>query len=165
MEFLLDDAYFGFARDLLFDAPQDGKNYGSVAIALVAPWSRGNVTIVSPDTSVNPAVDPNYLVDRRDQEVAVQAFKRTRAVFATSAIKPVLLGEEVFPGKNISTDAEILNFIRESALEVYRVSATCKMGRRSDRMAAIDTKASVYGVKRLRVVDASSFPFLPPGHP
>lgn len=32
-------------------------------------------------------------------------------------------------------------------------------------MAVLDNKARVYGVQNLRVVDASSFPFLTPGHP
>lgn len=36
---------------------------------------------------------------------------------------------------------------------------------RSDPMAVLDSRARVYGVQRLRVVDASSFPFLVPGHP
>lgn len=31
--------------------------------------------------------------------------------------------------------------------------------------AVVDSKARVYGVSKLRVVDASAFPFLPPGHP
>jgi choline dehydrogenase len=39
------------------------------------------------------------------------------------------------------------------------------MGKLSDPMAVIDTKARVIGVKGLRVVDASSFPALIPGHP
>ena len=39
------------------------------------------------------------------------------------------------------------------------------MGKVDDPMAVIDSQARVIGVQRLRVVDASSFPFLPPGHP
>jgi hypothetical protein len=39
------------------------------------------------------------------------------------------------------------------------------MGRPDDLMAVIDSKARVIGVQNLRVVDASSFPLLPPGHP
>lgn len=39
------------------------------------------------------------------------------------------------------------------------------MGPASDSMAVVDSHARVYGVQRLRVVDASAFPFLPPGHP
>lgn len=32
-------------------------------------------------------------------------------------------------------------------------------------MAVVDSHARVYDVHGLRVVDASAFPFLPPGHP
>lgn len=44
-------------------------------------------------------------------------------------------------------------------------AATCKIGTANDSMAVVDTSMKVYGIKKLRVVDASSFPFLPPGHP
>lgn len=40
-----------------------------------------------------------------------------------------------------------------------------KMGKKSDPLAVVDNKARVFGVSNLRVVDASSFPLLPPGHP
>jgi choline dehydrogenase len=39
------------------------------------------------------------------------------------------------------------------------------MGRSSDPIAVVDSKARVFGVQGLRVVDASSFPLLVPGHP
>ena len=39
------------------------------------------------------------------------------------------------------------------------------MGKPGDKMAVLDSEARVYGTQNLRVVDASSFPFLPPGHP
>jgi choline dehydrogenase-like flavoprotein len=39
------------------------------------------------------------------------------------------------------------------------------MGVESDEMAVVDSHARVFGVSGLRVVDASAFPFLPPGHP
>ena len=39
------------------------------------------------------------------------------------------------------------------------------MGKANDPMAVIDSKARVYGLDGLRVVDASAFPLLPPGHP
>ena len=38
------------------------------------------------------------------------------------------------------------------------------MGVPSNPNAVIDSKARVYGAKNLRVVDASSFALLPPGH-
>lgn len=40
-----------------------------------------------------------------------------------------------------------------------------KMGTSDDTSAVVDSRARVFGVTGLRVVDASAFPLLPPGHP
>lgn len=83
-------------------------------------------------------------------------------------MQKVIVGSEIYPGMQVQTDEEILNTIRLSFNTVYHSAATNKMGREGDPnhpMAVIDSKCRVYGVERLRVVDASSFPFLPPGHP
>ncbi len=39
------------------------------------------------------------------------------------------------------------------------------MGKAGDPDAVVDSRARVYGVRGLRVVDASAFAILPPGHP
>ena len=163
-EHLFLDGYFGYANDSS-GAPTDGRNYVSSSTALTNPFSRGNVTIRSDDTSVHPVVSPNWLLDPRDQEVALAAFKQARAVFTTNSTEDIVIGDEVFPGLNVSSDAQVLNLIQQSAAASYHASATCAMGMPNDPMAVIDSKARVYGVQGLRVVDASAFPFLPPGHP
>ena len=164
IEFLFLDAWSGFSRDLIFGTPRDGKNYASSIAGIVAPFSRGNVTIGSNNTADNPIVSPNWLLDPRDQEVAIAAFKRVRSVFTTNAMKPVIIGGEAFPGGN-KTDAEILTIIQQSCSTIYHAAATCAMGKSIDPMAVVDSQARVIGVSGLRVVDASAFPFLPPGHP
>lgn len=142
------------------------RNYASILATLTNPFSRGNVTIRFNDTGLHPVVSPNWLVDRRDQEVAVAAFKQARAVFTNnSATAPIVIGSEVFPGLNVSTDAQILEFIQQNAATDWHPSCTCAMGLANNPMAVLDSKARVYGVKGLRVVDASAFPVLPPGHP
>ena len=50
-------------------------------------------------------------------------------------------------------------------MTVWHASCTCAMGKKSNPNAVIDSTAKVIGVSNLRVVDASSFPVLPPGHP
>ncbi|KAH8672149.1 hypothetical protein BGZ60DRAFT_527574 [Tricladium varicosporioides] len=158
-EHLFLDASFG-------GTPNDGRQYVSSSAALTTPFSRGNVTITSDDTSDYPVVNPNWLSDPRDQEMAVAAFRQARAVFTNNTgTKGIVLGAEVFPGLKVSTDAEILAVIQASAAPSYHAACTCKMGLRSDPMAVLDSKARVYGVTGLRVVDASAFPVLPPGHP
>jgi choline dehydrogenase len=145
--------------------PKDTNSYSSLIGALVSPLSRGYVTIASNDTSDLPIFNPNWLSHPTDQEVAVQAFKRCRDVFATSAIQPILIGEEFVPGAAVQTDEEILAFLKLSASTVYHASCTCKMGVKDDPMAVIDSHAKVFGTNNVRVVDASSFPMLLPGHP
>ena len=41
---------------------------------------------------------------------------------------------------------------------------TGAMGRGPDTGAVVDTHGKVFGVSSLRLVDASTFPLLPPGH-
>ena len=163
-EHLFLDGYFGYANDSS-EAPTGGSNYVSSSTALMKPFSRGNVTIRSTDTSVNPVVNPNWLSDPRDQEVAVAAFKQARSVFTNNATKAIVVRDEAFPGLEVASDAKILRLIQESAAASYHGSGTCAMGRANDSMAVLDSSARVYGVEGLRVVDASAFPVLPPGHP
>jgi choline dehydrogenase/5'-oxoaverantin cyclase/versicolorin B synthase len=72
---------------------------------------------------------------------------------------------EAFPGANITTDAQILDVVKASANPVYNPAGTNKMGRANDSTAVVDSTGRVLGVSRLRVIDASIFPFLPPGQP
>lgn len=75
----------------------------------------------------------------------------------------IVTGSEIFPGANITSDRDLMAAIQRSGQTVWHASATNKMGRDNDSMAVVDSKARVMGVKGLRVVDASAFPFLPPG--
>lgn len=137
-------------------------NYGAVGAAIVAPFSRGNITIKSADANDAPVINPNLLGDPIDVEVALAAFKRVRKVWAAT---DVVIGEEYLPGSSVSTDEEIISYIRSHAMTVWHPSCTCAMGKADDPQAVVDSKGRVYGVSNLRVVDASIFPHLPPGHP
>ena len=162
IEYLVLDAYFG---DGSSSTPKDdGAQYVAASVGLVATFSRGNVSIRSADTAVNPVINPNWLSDARDQDMAIAAFRRGRQLFATKAIQPVVLAE-VFPGSNATTDREILEIVKSSANSVYNPAGTNKMGQINDTMAVVDSQGRVIGVSGLRVVDASIFPFLPPGQP
>ncbi|KAJ0373246.1 hypothetical protein COL922a_014280, partial [Colletotrichum nupharicola] len=88
--------------------------------------------------------------------------KRLRAAWEATGIA---IGEEYRPGPDVQTDAEILEFIRETVVPVFHAAGTCAMGKESDPMAVVDATGKVFGVQNLRVVDASIFPTLPAGHP
>ena len=163
VEYITTSAFFG---DLSTGAqPIDGYNYATISTALVAPYSRGNVTINSADMAKPPVINPNWITDPEDQKIIVAGYKRARQLFNTHAMAPVLIGAENFPGVSVQTDAQILDTIQRTFITVFHASCTCKMGQASDPAAVVDSKAKVFGVKGLRVVDASSFALLPPGHP
>ena len=165
VEYISGAGFVGDFSNFLLVQPSDGRQYATILNVLNAPLSRGNVTISSDSTADLPVINPAWLTDPADQEVAVAAYKRVRQVFASSGLAPIVAGPEAYPGPEVQTDAQILEAVKNSLMTLWHPACTCKMGRASDPMAVLDSKARVRGVSGLRVVDASSFPILPPGHP
>ncbi|KAL4982549.1 hypothetical protein BDW68DRAFT_195212 [Aspergillus falconensis] len=165
VEYMSGAGYVGSFTGLMSTQPKDGYQYGSILGILITPTSRGNITLVSADTSDAPIINPNWLTTTSDQEAAIAIFKRIRDIFTSDGMAPVIIGDEYYPGNGTQTDAEILSFIQKNVMTLWHPSCTNKMGTEDDPAAVVDSKARVFGVGRLRVVDASSFPFLPPGHP
>ncbi|PVI03956.1 GMC oxidoreductase [Periconia macrospinosa] len=138
---------------------------GVISATLLTPLSRGNVTILSSSISDPPVINLGWLTDPADGETLVAAFKRVRETWNSSAIVDIVAGPEIVPGATVTSDADILNFIRQSAQPIWHASSTCAMGKKDDSGAVVDSKAKVFGVKGLRVVDNSVTPFSVPGHP
>ena len=138
---------------------------GVISATLLTPLSRGNVTISSASISDPPVINLGWLTDDADGETLVAAFKRLREAWDSSAIANITVGPEIVPGDTVSSDADILSFIRQSAQPIWHASSTCAMGKAGDKGAVVDSKARVFGVKGLRVVDNSITPFSVPGHP
>ncbi|KAL8866246.1 MAG: hypothetical protein Q9174_006414 [Haloplaca sp. 1 TL-2023] len=137
----------------------------AMATALVAPLSRGNVTIASASMSDNPIINPAWLTNSVDQQLAIQTFKRHREFWRASTAANITLGEELLPGAAVQTDEQILAFIMASLSPIWHAAGTCKMGKPTDQYAVVDSRFKVMGIKKLRVVDASVMPRLVPGHP
>ena len=71
-----------------------------------------------------------------------------------------LIKREIIPGPNVCTRDEIRTFVRDEAWG-HHASCTCKIGASDDPTAVLDSSFRVRGVKNLRVVDASVFPYIP----
>ncbi|KAL8706998.1 MAG: hypothetical protein Q9201_000046 [Fulgogasparrea decipioides] len=163
LEFLPVTGTLSSQRNYKMEDPKNGQNYASIFTALVAPLSRGNITLNSATMANSPLINPNWLTHPADVELAIAGFKRQRDFWRQLA--NVTVGPEKIPGTMVQTDAQILNFIGEALAPVWHAAGTCKMGQRSDAMAVVDSSNKVLGVQNLRIVDASVFPLLPPGHP
>ena len=78
-------------------------------------------------------------------------------------MQPILAGLETFPGSHVTKHEDITAM--HSASSIDDAASTCAMGKSNDSNAVVASQARVFGVKGLRVADASTFRFLPPGHP
>lgn len=166
LEYVSLNGYLGWNNDSRGGSPNDGYNYATLAVALASPFSKGSVTIVSNDTFVHPKLDPKFLSEQADIEVALAGYKRVRQFWQTTTMQQFLVDtEEKFPGRLVQNDDDIISIIKQSYHTTNHGSCTAAMGRPENPMAVVDAQARVYGVQNLRVVDASAFPLLPPGHP
>ncbi|KAI5369186.1 putative glucose-methanol-choline oxidoreductase, FAD/NAD(P)-binding domain superfamily [Septoria linicola] len=145
--------------------PPDQRNYAGFLAGLTAPLSRGEVSISTSDMADPPIIDPQWLNHPADQEMAVAALRRMSQLLSTNAMQQIATEGRSFPDASVTSYEDLLTAVRSQAGSFAHAAATNKMGRPSNSMAVIDSKAKVYGVQNLRVVDASAFPFLPPGQP
>ena len=163
LEHIFTSAVLGYNRNYLHEDPVDGQNYASVVTAMNAPLSKGTISISSSKMSDPPLIDFGWLTNPTDREIAIGAFHRNREIWA--ALKETTTGPEKVPGPEYQSDEQILEFVQKGLAPVWHASATCKMGRKGDKYAVVNNRAKVFGLRGLRVVDASAFPFLLPGHP
>jgi choline dehydrogenase len=124
--------------------------------------ARGSVKIKSPDPTVHPALRFNYLSTAQDRREWVEAIRCARNILNQSAFSELNAGE-TSPGPSIETDQEILEWVAKDAETALHPSCTCKMG--IDDLSVLDpTTMNVHGLENLRVVDASSMPYVTNGN-
>ncbi|HLK57393.1 MAG TPA: GMC family oxidoreductase N-terminal domain-containing protein [Chthonomonadaceae bacterium] len=133
----------------------------SILPGVVRPLSRGWIRLASADPLEHPLVNPNYLGVQSDADRLAQGVKLAREIFATKAFSQ-WVKQEVKPGPETATDAQVMEFTRNTADSYHHQAGSCKMGK--DAMAVVDPQLRVYGVEGLRIADASVFPQVPSGN-
>ena len=90
-------------------------------------------------------------------ESVVEGIEFVRRITARA---PLLIKQEIIPGKSVNSREQLKDFIKNEAWG-HHASCSNKMGPKDDKMAVVDSKFRVYGTKNLRVVDSSVFPYIP----
>ena len=165
LEYFTLPSWVGDFQDPTQGGPTDGYQYATLMAVNIAPMSRGSISISSASMKDQPLINLNWFTNQTDIEVVTAGFKRLRNIFESSAMRPITIGPEYYPGASVTSDAQIMQYIRRAFNTMYHAAASNKMGKPDDRYAVVDSKGRVYGTKKVRVVDASAFPFLPPGLP
>jgi choline dehydrogenase len=131
------------------------------AICPVKPDSRGTVMTKSADPFERPAIRPNYLSARSDQELLARGLRMVRQIFAQAAMTPYSV-RELLPGSAVQSDDELLAFARQYGTTIYHPVGTCRMG--EDPASVVDSRLRLRGIAGLRVIDASIMPTLTTGN-
>lgn len=135
----------------------------TIGVVLLQPKSIGAITLRSADPFAPPRIDPSYLTDPDgdDMRLLVIGTKLASRVMRSSALAS-FAGAPMLPDRELGTDHDVEDFIREKAESLYHPVGTCRMG--SDPLAVVDPHLCVRGLDRLRVVDASIMPQIIRGH-
>ena len=121
------------------------------------PYSRGSLTLKSKDPNAPPNILVNYLEDSRDRDALIKGIDLVRILLNQPAFAN-LKGSEIFPGSNIKSKKNLGNILSSNVSSQWHLTGTAKMGSATDQNAVVDSSGQVYGIKGLRVVDASIMP-------
>jgi choline dehydrogenase len=133
-----------------------------LAAAVMAPDSRGSVTLASADPRAAPRIDPGFLQADHDLDRLAAATTIARDIAAAPALAR-LRQAEAWPGSGVHTEADLRAWICRSVDSYYHPAGTCRMG--ADPAAVVDPQLRVRGITGLRVADASVMPVIPNAHP
>lgn len=126
------------------------------------PDSRGHLALRNTNPLQPPRIVPNSLATQHDRDAMFAAASLLRRLAATPALQAVI-EQELSPGSNVQSQAQIMDDIAQRASTVYHPVSTCRMGA-DPRQAVVDAQLRVHGLHSLRVIDASVFPTLTSGN-
>lgn len=132
-----------------------------VSATMVHPDNCGTVRIKNADTAVAPEIRFNYFVSERDRHACVVALKTIRKIMGMPAISSYV-AEEMSPGPQVTSDDDLVEFVRKRGTTNHHQVGTCKMG--VDGEAVVDPRLRLRGIGGLRVIDASVMPTMVGGN-
>jgi choline dehydrogenase-like flavoprotein len=144
--------------------PTRPENYITIMTNLNHPFSRGSVHITSNDHTDLPAWDPRYNSNPLDMEVLARNVQFVEQIVATEPFSSMLKpGGKRVPDIKADALESAMEIVRQAQISVFHVAGSCAMMPR-EKGGVVDERLRVYGVSRLRIVDASIFPLEPLGN-
>ncbi|KAF9048768.1 hypothetical protein BJ165DRAFT_1462537 [Panaeolus papilionaceus] len=139
----------------------------SVHVCLLRPMSKGTLHLRSSNPWDTPIMDPKYLTAKEDVARLVRGIKLILKISKTGPLGNRLDHNDKNPTldhqTHLKTDEQLEELVRDRVETLYHPTSTCRMAP-LEQGGVVDSKLRVYGVKGLRVCDASIFPEIVSGH-
>lgn len=143
------------------------KDTFSIIPMLLRPESKGVIQLKSKNPFDYPLIYPNYFKEDIDMKTLIEGVKVAVALGRTREFRKMGSRFHGFPQCEHHarhSDAYYECMIRHYSATIYHPIGTCKMGPAWDQGAVVDSQLRVYGIKGLRVIDASIMPKLVSGN-
>ncbi|KAI0835607.1 GMC oxidoreductase [Hypoxylon sp. FL0890] len=147
---------YQYASAGMLPTPENSNPVTAFA-ALIQPEASGSVRLNSSDWRDEPLLDTNYYGSESDMAIALYGYKRILAMMRSDTMRPVTVNE-LYPGSNVTSDADVKAAMQQAALSFHHVVGTCSLGK------VLDQSFRVKGTQNLRIVDSSAIPRLPTCH-
>lgn len=137
---------------------------------LLTPKSRGFILLNTTDPIFGPPlIYSRFFTEREDLEALIDGLKfavslEETEAFRASGARYVRIPVQACSGLIWGTDEYWTCLLIQYTATIFHPVGTCKMGPKWDKEAVVDPRLRVYGVEKLRVVDASIMPLIVRGN-
>jgi choline dehydrogenase len=142
-----------FVDEGLGDPTAHGMSFGG---CLLAPRSRGSVTLRSNDPTAKPWIRHNFYGDPDDVRVMFESLAMTLEIAGRPALERYCRDPFIAPPS--SSEADLRAHMARNSQTLYHPVGTCAIG------SVVDAELRVRGTENLRVIDASVMPIVPRGN-
>ncbi|KAL7932466.1 GMC oxidoreductase [Trichoderma chlorosporum] len=145
------------------------KGLGTLYQILQYPFAVGSIHIPpTPAEGDDPVIDPKYYQGPSgeiDLEIMMEATRFAREILLAPAFNGVVKQLAQPPADSYANDEDIKKWLADNTGITFHAVGTCSMGGHEGiRGGVVDERLRVYGVKGLRVVDASIMPLQMSAH-
>ena len=128
----------------------------TIACSLCRPKSTGQIKIRSNNPLDMTKIYPNSFANSDDLNLMLEGLKICRTLASKKPLSDYIK-KPIGPHAQKISDNELINYIKNYAKTTYHPVGTCSMGT-DEKKHVVDYNLKVFGIKNLRVADASIMP-------